>query len=92
MAVVLGLDPCLFLKNEEEIVGGVKYSIISDLVSLVDLARSQNIKYLYHAFFDHSLSSGVINVMNELENDHAYTALMLEGSFEYLQPILWLCC
>lgn len=87
MAVVLGLDPCLFLKNEEEIAGSLKYSIISDLVSLVDLAKDQNIKYLYHAAFDYSLPAGIVNVMKELEDDQAFIALMLEGPFKYLQSI-----
>lgn len=87
MAVVLGLDPCLFLKNEKEIAGGAKYSIISDLVLLVGLAKEQNIKYLYHSSFDYGLPAGVKNVMQEIDDDQSFVALMLEGSFEYLQTI-----
>ena len=87
MAVVLGLDPCLFLKNESDVAETKKYEIISDLVSLVDLVKDQKIKYLYHAAFDYSLPSGIVNIMKEIEDDQAFIALMLEGPFEYLQPI-----
>lgn len=87
MAVVLGLDPCLFLKNESDVTETKKYEIISDLVLLVDLAKDQNIKYLYHAAFDYSLPPSIVNVMKEIEDDQAFIALMLEGSFEYLQTV-----
>ena len=85
MCMVLGLDPCLYLKKESEINVEEKQIIISELVELFELSESENIKFLYNGFFDYNNTYGVKNLISDSCNDFAFIALQLTNRLEYIE-------
>src|SRR5574344_961619 len=85
MCMVLGLDPCLYLKKESEINVEEKQIIISELVELFELSESENIKFLYNGFFDYNNTYGVKNLISDSCNDFAFIALKLTNILEYIE-------
>ena len=85
MCMVLGLDPCLYLKKESEINVEEKQIIISELVELFELSESENIKFLYNGFFDYNNIYGVKNLISDSCNDFAFIALQLTNRLEYIE-------
>lgn len=87
MAVVLGLDPRLYLKDKAKLLPSDRYKTISDLVRLIEIAKTEKIKYLYNGHFDYSLPENVTNIMLDVEDDFAFIALMANNQFEYTEKV-----
>lgn len=85
MSMVLGLDPCLFLKKESEIDNEEKLIIIGELLELLELSKSEKIKFLYNGSFDYADKYGIKNLIVDSENDFAFIALQLTNRFEYFE-------
>ena len=106
MCMVLGLDPCLYLKKESEINVEEKQIIISELVELFELSESENIKFLYNGFFDYNNTYGVKNLINnqfvsnelfeflkqiiDIRNEHAHIKAMSLEKFQELNDLLFI--
>lgn len=87
MSYILGLDPCLFLKNKTVFSEDDKHLTVSFLSEVFEEAKDNNVKYLYNGYYDNHLPNSVINVFNEIENDIAYIALSLTSPFEYFEKV-----
>lgn len=87
MSFVLGLDPCLFLKDKTSFLAEEKYLAVDILLEVLEDAKNNKVKYLYNGNYDTYLPNPIINVFKEMENDQAYVALALTNPFEYFENI-----
>ena len=86
MSVVLGLDPCLYLKDPSILSMEEGYIATGFLSDLVQTAKVQKIKYLYNRWFDHELP-GVINLLNGGSDAFSFIAVMSGDAFKYFDQM-----
>lgn len=87
MSIVLGLDPCLYLKKESQINEESKQIIVAELLELLELSKLENIRFLYNGAFDYDNSNEIKNLILDSENDFAFIALQLTNRFQYFETI-----
>jgi hypothetical protein len=87
MSIVLGLNPCLYLKKSASLTNEDRYIAISELVDIFQNANAEKIKYLYHGAFDYSLDQDTINLLTDLSDEFTYIALNISSPLEYCEKI-----
>lgn len=86
MSVVLGLDPCLYLKNPSTLTIEEGYISTGVLSGLIQTAKIEKIKYLYNRWFDHKLPD-VINLLNGGSDAFSFVAIMSGDTFKYFDQM-----
>lgn len=86
MSVVLGLDPCLYLKDPSTITLEEGYIATGVLSNLVQTAKVEKIKYLYNRWFDCELPN-VINLLNGGNDAFSFIAIMSGDAFKYFDKM-----
>lgn len=86
MSVVLGLDPCLYLKDSSALTIEEGYIATGILSDLIQIAKAEKIKYLYNCYFDHKLPD-VINLLQGGSDEFSFIAIISGDNFKFFNQM-----